>query len=873
MSFVKDIQNDLENTALRLFLEYRDRLYAEAVRLCGDLTEAEDLVMRTMDAALRDAEHFDAGKGELYSWLKGILVHQFHRTRLRAVNRGTSPVDPQTMEEVGGEDNRTEEQILRNADHDALREAIEQLDPKYRQAVVLHYFGDLSIKEIAGLLDKPIGTVSRRLQIARQILAAKLATKFGRKPVAVLLAILLAVGTLWGAWQTGFGEWLSGDVDRNAELQADHLNREGQVSIHEVQAAEVEMDGPDEPVFGQQQENDGMKASLRRGLLSATMAAALTSVSATAGAGSVYDDCRFWFNGGVDADGSGVFKTGDFTDVFHVADPSHELNQQGIHGCTTPGDAFSATTTLKEIVLPMTGEAKTLRVVSLPQAAKPNAGATDYQLWPNSCGFETAGAYLCVTDSYTFVWRLKRHGLSHGKTKSFILDGMAYGANKGFDLLLDADGVLCSQTRYRGNPQGTPWRNWGDDAKLPDEEWVDLAVVMKGKNPTLDGAVATLYMKTASGAFTRYDSAGDVWGNLSLATTAQNSRSLEIFHNIRQDSARWLGNSAGWGLEFGLPVEFQQFVVWDRCLDEAEIKEAFGLSNGHLLGTGRFDGSSDDLGGGKTTAFTITEDVDGRVAPSVIAARSEIAYAFNLTRLDPSYAFFVGTAAGSPTGTFEVLLNGEACATKTIPGGAVAAFVAKTAFFKTGTNVITLRRVDAGADVMLDAVRLESTWQIGMRDNAWNEFGDMGVVGGAYDVRNNYCGADLKKVRNGVRLHSQWTHMRNNVLYVPISAEMAVNCTLSYTLRATAWSDDPAQPATIKLMVNGAEKLSLSSSDIAAGWTDVTATFAPGELKAGLNEFKWTISGDRADNDPTIGFDCHVFSLTPDRKGLLIVIK
>lgn len=613
-----------------------------------------------------------------------------------------------------------------------------------------------------------------------------------------------------------------------------------------------------------------MKTSTRN-VFAAVMATAMTSTTLCVAAvnepsaGTVFDDSCFWFYGGSDRDGNGVFNTGDFTDAFHVGNETHELNQQVIYGRTTVGNPQTATTTLKEIVLPMTGETKTLRVVNLPQYARPNTGSTDYALWPNGCDVSKAAEALCSTDNYTLVWRFKRHGLSHGKTKSYILKGYNYEPAKGFDLMLDSEGKLTTCSRHRGDG----WKAWGD-VFIPDEEWVDVAVVMNGIN--FDGASSTLYLKTSSGEFTKYYTGDKFWGDMRLATTAQNNRSLMLFHNIRQESERWLGSSSGWGLEWGLPVEFQQFAVWDRCLSEMEVREAFGQANGHAQGTGRFDGSADDLGGGKVTAYTVGDAGDWSGAPSVIAAKSQIAYTFTLAKDDPSYAFIVGTAADAPTGDFTVFVNGTEVATERIAGGGCAVFVAKPKYYLEGENVITLRRNDSGADIALDAVRVVSSWSLGVRNNSWDEFGSMNNVGGLCDVRTV---TDLKKVRNGIRYYPQYPDMQNSTYTVPFDKQVVENCKVTYKVPMHAWGNLVDHPGTIRLYVNGVEKLSVCSTDFAEPgvWKEIKATFEPGELKAGANDFKWNITGTSTDNSPTVGFDCHVFEIEPYKQGLVIIFR
>jgi len=55
-----------------------------------------------------------------------------------------------------------------------LRDLVERLPVRQRQAVLLHYYADIGVDEIARLLHVPVGTVKRRLHDGRQRLAAEL---------------------------------------------------------------------------------------------------------------------------------------------------------------------------------------------------------------------------------------------------------------------------------------------------------------------------------------------------------------------------------------------------------------------------------------------------------------------------------------------------------------------------------------------------------------------------------------------------------------------------------------------------------------------------------------------------------------------------
>lgn len=54
----------------------------------------------------------------------------------------------------------------------AVRDAVERLPKRLREVVLLHYFADCSVDELANVLDRPVGTVKRQLHEARQLLHA-----------------------------------------------------------------------------------------------------------------------------------------------------------------------------------------------------------------------------------------------------------------------------------------------------------------------------------------------------------------------------------------------------------------------------------------------------------------------------------------------------------------------------------------------------------------------------------------------------------------------------------------------------------------------------------------------------------------------------
>ena len=228
MGLIADIQNDMEKGAVRLIAEYRSRLVAEAHRICENASDVEDLVSRTLVKVISNIESHDESC-DFYAWMRSIMVNLHRNDLAHPVARGTVAVDDATLEKCAGSDWSTDEQVLANSDRDALRKAINQLDPADRHALSMYYMSDLTLKEIASFLNTSTSSVSRRLQVARRILAAKLGKQMGKKPLAALFAALLGVGALFGAWQTGLLEPLLSqitDTARSGEAESFPLQEE-----------------------------------------------------------------------------------------------------------------------------------------------------------------------------------------------------------------------------------------------------------------------------------------------------------------------------------------------------------------------------------------------------------------------------------------------------------------------------------------------------------------------------------------------------------------------------------------------------------------------------------------------------------------------
>jgi len=160
-------------------MPFMGSLYGAALRMTRNPSDAEDLVQETYLKAYRAFGSFEEGTN-LKSWLYKILTNTFinsYRARRRR------PVETELDEgedlylyrRLGGLEAATmgrsaEDTVLDRLSEPEVKAAVESLPEAFRLAVVLADVEGFSYKEIAEILDVPIGTVMSRLHRGRKAL-------------------------------------------------------------------------------------------------------------------------------------------------------------------------------------------------------------------------------------------------------------------------------------------------------------------------------------------------------------------------------------------------------------------------------------------------------------------------------------------------------------------------------------------------------------------------------------------------------------------------------------------------------------------------------------------------------------------------------
>lgn len=166
-----------------LMSETYRKVYNMAFRLSGNRTDAEDLTQEAFYRAYRSFADYE-GDRPFENWIFRIVTRLFldllrnRRRRVKSVSYDTPLVT------AGGEDNLffdmaddkpdPEQTMMRESFSEDLQKALDSLTAEQRLLVTLADVEGMPYKDIADLLDKPVGTIRSRLHRTHKLIRARL---------------------------------------------------------------------------------------------------------------------------------------------------------------------------------------------------------------------------------------------------------------------------------------------------------------------------------------------------------------------------------------------------------------------------------------------------------------------------------------------------------------------------------------------------------------------------------------------------------------------------------------------------------------------------------------------------------------------------
>lgn len=166
---------DFETAAM----PYVDALYNTAYRMTRNAEDAEDLVQETYLKAYRYYDKFEEGtnfKAWLFKIMKNTFINNYRRKQLTPPQSDFAEIEEsfesQVSKEFTGQIRSPEEEFLEDVLDEHVQKALDELPPDYRMVVVLADLEGFAYKEIAEILEVPVGTVMSRLYRGRRLLEA-----------------------------------------------------------------------------------------------------------------------------------------------------------------------------------------------------------------------------------------------------------------------------------------------------------------------------------------------------------------------------------------------------------------------------------------------------------------------------------------------------------------------------------------------------------------------------------------------------------------------------------------------------------------------------------------------------------------------------
>ena len=167
-------------------LQHLDSLYNSALKLTYNEEDAKDLVQETFLKAFRFFDQYEPGtscKAWLYKILKNTFINKYRKKIRQPEQVDFDSVEPfvELIKDKNFQDSKSlDVEILNSFLSDEINEALSRLSYDFRMVLLLSDIEGFSYKEIADILDCPIGTIRSRLSRGRKMMFKNL-LKYAKK--------------------------------------------------------------------------------------------------------------------------------------------------------------------------------------------------------------------------------------------------------------------------------------------------------------------------------------------------------------------------------------------------------------------------------------------------------------------------------------------------------------------------------------------------------------------------------------------------------------------------------------------------------------------------------------------------------------------
>jgi RNA polymerase sigma-70 factor, ECF subfamily len=181
LHLVECLREGSERAYEELLIRFQQPVYALALRLLDDQSEASDVVQEVFLKVFRNVGSF-RGQSTLKTWIYRITVNEAHnarrwffRHRRAEVELDKNPDESRNWKEIIPDRSRSPfDAAFDNEQHIMIEAALKRINPIFREAVALRDISDLAYEEIAEILGVSLGTVKSRILRGREALREEL---------------------------------------------------------------------------------------------------------------------------------------------------------------------------------------------------------------------------------------------------------------------------------------------------------------------------------------------------------------------------------------------------------------------------------------------------------------------------------------------------------------------------------------------------------------------------------------------------------------------------------------------------------------------------------------------------------------------------
>ncbi len=181
LHLIASLREGSERAYEELLIRFQQPVYALALRLLDDQSEACDVVQEVFLKVFRNVGSF-RGQSTLKTWIYRITVNEAHnarrwffRHRRAEVELDKNPDESRNWKEIIPDRSRSPfDAAFDNERHILIEAALNRINPIFREAVALRDISDLAYEEIAEILGVSLGTVKSRILRGREALREEL---------------------------------------------------------------------------------------------------------------------------------------------------------------------------------------------------------------------------------------------------------------------------------------------------------------------------------------------------------------------------------------------------------------------------------------------------------------------------------------------------------------------------------------------------------------------------------------------------------------------------------------------------------------------------------------------------------------------------